>query len=422
MSIDLAGWRSAAPSPPSSPIETEATYALFGGSDPLPDAVVEGVRGFGVSLRRVDVPASIGAFNRLLRRQPVSFLVAWADDSIVARSVHFPPLVLVHDTAPSKDHVEAFRLAGVSALMSAHAAPEEWANLTQRLAGSAAWARIPIGRMDVAGAVQSLSDVRSSLCLSVGCSHVAPIASTAWLESKACSPTCSGWFGRIYLKEGKIVAAEIPTDVGIPALAAMLNVRSGQVLCHEEFLVPRHANIDLRVHAALLEAATCSDHQAAGFEHAHSGAIPIFDGLDDDETLDSEDDDMAATAIERKNPPSGQGGTTPSSPKSLSDSILNATTGLRGVAVCDAHGWVESTAGKIDSETVCAVVTMTSPEIQRAAQLLGMGPLRQWAVASKRAVLYATLTRAGAVAAIGDATSNLDTVLRITHQAQGETR
>src|SRR5690606_23495625 len=75
-------------------------------------------------------------------------------------------------------------------------------------------------------------------------------------------------------------------------------------------------------------------------------------------------------------------------PASGIERALRSVKDLQGIAVCDHQGWVEGVAGQVDAETVCAVVTMSTPQIRRIAALMGMGDVRQWAIGGKEGTVY----------------------------------
>jgi len=402
---------------------TEVSFATIGYRDLVLPDVIELARGSGFALKREDAPRTLPALNQLLKRRPISFVVASAApdrmslvDSTAITAVHVPPMILVHRDPMPPDVQEKMRRAGVAALCQEGSPPEVMAALVGRLARSWSWVRVPLGHIDVAGAIQSVAELEQELCVSVACPHVSPLMSEPWTSLRPCTAqpdaqgpqvgangrpkaggsrhNCRGWFGRIYIQSGSIVFAETPQEQGIAALATMLELKSGQVCCQDVLLRPPAANVGMRLDAALLEAASRSDHRSAG--------IPMPEAQEE-EFIEFDTIDECASQPISIDPPTNT---------SLTETILRAANDLRGVAICDAQGWVQTLSGALDAETICAVVTMSVPQIRRAAGLVGMGQVRQWAVSSRKATIYASLTATGAIAAVGEPTLNPAPILR----------
>lgn len=431
---------------------TEVLFAEVGGSGLVSPQVFDLANTSGFALRRVDVPTNFTALNQLLHRRPVSFLVGRASpdaislvDSTSILSGYFPPLILVHEGPLAANREDKMRRAGVSALVDHRAAPEVLAELVERLSRSWSWVRIPLGRIDVASAIQSLSDMEDELCLTVSCPHMMPLSSDAWPALKACrgDKKCQGWYGRLYIRNGKVTWAETPQEKGVAALATILGLQSGQVLCHEVFLRPVGENVGMRVHSALLEAAAHLDHRSAGIpipaestpESASRNVEPAEDDFVEFDEIDDDDDAGVPRPVVPSEPPAVPMAMTPPKPAppasprptALEDppangieKALRSVKDLQGIAVCDHQGWVEGVAGQVDAETVCAVVTMSTPQMRRIAALMGMGDVRQWAIGGKEGTVYTVVTPGKTIAAVGNATNNPDAVLRLLHRQQND--
>lgn len=448
---------------PNPQAHTEILFAEVGAMGLLSQPVFDLTNSSGFALKRVEVPTNFTSLNQLLHRRPVSFLLGRAApdtislvDSTSILSSYFPPLVLMHDGPMAPGREEKMRRAGVAALVNQRGAPEVLAELVERLSRSWSWVRIPLGRIDVASAIQSLSDMEDELCLSVACPHAMPLSSDAWPASRACrgDKRCTGWYGRLYIRNGTVTWAETPQEKGIAAVATILGLETGQVLCHEVFLRPEGENVGMRVHSALLEAAAHLDHRSAGIplpNEVKADTAPSSLGVDDsdvDEFVDFDEFDelpeddapepmgasitapVPAPTPSFAAPPPG----TPSSPSTSASASIRApvtdtpmdeierflrrSKDLIGISICDHQGWVEKVTGDIDAETVCAVATMATPQMQRIAALMGMGHLRQWAVSGKGGAVYTVLTPGKTIAAVGNPTHNLDAVLRLLHQHQ----
>ncbi len=70
------------------------------------------------------------------------------------------------------------------------------------------------------------------------------------------------------------------------------------------------------------------------------------------------------------------------------EAVLTAAPGLSGAARADDGGNVLEIAGTLDGESLCAVATMCKPPLENIAQILGLGPLRDWSFSYGQGALY----------------------------------
>lgn len=258
-------------------MRTEVVYASAGHREMVSASVIALARNEGLELTPIAHSMSLEELNHRLGKRPVSFIVGASSpsrmslvDCTAIMAVHAPPLVLFHHGAVSPELTEKMRQAGVTAVVRHDEGPEVLVGLASRLARSWAWVRITLGRIDVAGAIQRMASIGDDICLTLGCPHVTPLLQDPWKALRPCrgDHRCHGWFGRVYLRGGTISGAETPAARGLAALSELMELRRGQVMCQEVFLRPAESNIDLPIEAALLHAATMTDHRHAGIEVA----------------------------------------------------------------------------------------------------------------------------------------------------------
>lgn len=258
-------------------MRTEVVYASAGHREMVSPTAIALARNEGLELTPTVHSMGLQELNHLLQGRPVSFIVGASSpsrmslvDCTAIMAVYAPPLVLFHHETVSPELIEKMRQAGVTAVLRHDDDPEAFVGLASRLARSWAWLRIALGRIDVAGAIQRMAGIGDDICLIVGCPHVTPLFQEPWKALRPCrgNHRCGGWFGRVYLRGGMISAAETPAARGLGALSELMELGQGQVLCQEVFLRPAEANIDLPIEAALLHAATMTDHRHAGIEVA----------------------------------------------------------------------------------------------------------------------------------------------------------
>lgn len=256
---------------------TEVVFAVAGAQNLVNAEVADAGRGQGLELTPMVHSFSLSELNHLLQGRPVSFVIGAAApnrmslvDCTAITAVYSPPLILVHGETMTSPLRDKMRQAGATALVHRGEGPHAIASAALLLARSWAWLRIPLGRVDVAGAIQRMAAFGDERCLVIGCPHVAPLLHEPWKALRPCrnDRRCKGWFGRVYLRDGIIAAAETPGAQGLAALSELMELRLGQVACQDVFIAPAESNVDLPVEAALLHAATMTDHRHAGIQVA----------------------------------------------------------------------------------------------------------------------------------------------------------
>ncbi|MEZ4367854.1 MAG: hypothetical protein R2939_16480 [Kofleriaceae bacterium] len=92
------------------------------------------------------------------------------------------------------------------------------------------------------------------------------------------------------------------------------------------------------------------------------------------------------------------------------DDIIQGTSGLRVGASADAAGAVLETSGDHDFETLCATLAMARPQLEAAADMLGLGNLQVVSFLHGEQTTYARFDDGRVDAFVGAATKSPDTV------------
>ena len=102
-------------------------------------------------------------------------------------------------------------------------------------------------------------------------------------------------------------------------------------------------------------------------------------------------------------------------------SLLNSAPELRIVAMADKSGNVREMAGEGDAETLCAVVALGLRPLDSVAELISLGNLRSWTIATPKLTLYVQHQSDGFSVALGDPTKNVEATMRLIsdHVAAG---
>jgi hypothetical protein len=98
------------------------------------------------------------------------------------------------------------------------------------------------------------------------------------------------------------------------------------------------------------------------------------------------------------------------------EAVLGLAPGLSGAARADGAGNVLEIAGQLDGESLCAVAAMSKAPLDKAAELLGLGTLRDWSFSYAHGALYVHHDD-GFVAVQGGATKSPETVMKKLAQA-----
>lgn len=247
---------------------TEVVFVALGSCSLISDDVIAAAASAGFALFPIERPLQLAELNELLmHRSSISLIVGDADrgrlslvNASAIAAAHFPPLMLaLHEPAPPSQR-EAYRRAGVMALVDPGASPQTIVRHIEQLGRSWSWTHYRLGRIDAATAIQALASLEEPCCLTVACPHVKPLLSEPWSGLQPCSKNsnCKGWYGRLYLRDGRVQSAETPHETGIPALRRMLELDEGQLIQNEVTLWPPTANVDLPMDMALLQAAAKS--------------------------------------------------------------------------------------------------------------------------------------------------------------------
>jgi hypothetical protein len=99
--------------------------------------------------------------------------------------------------------------------------------------------------------------------------------------------------------------------------------------------------------------------------------------------------------------------------------VLGVAPGLRGAGRADSGGNVLEMAGQLDGESLCAVAAMCKVPLDHAAELLGLGGLRDFSFTYAQGALYVHHEDEGFVAVTGGATKNPETVMKKLGQILG---
>ena len=101
------------------------------------------------------------------------------------------------------------------------------------------------------------------------------------------------------------------------------------------------------------------------------------------------------------------------------ESILSIVPGLHGAARADASGNVVDAAGQLDAESLCAVAAMCKVPLEQAAELLGLGGLRDFSFSYSQGAFYVH-HEGGFVCVVGGPSKSPETVMKKIAQAAGE--
>jgi len=107
--------------------------------------------------------------------------------------------------------------------------------------------------------------------------------------------------------------------------------------------------------------------------------------------------------------------------KSL-DPLLSLAPGLYAAAKADKSGNVQEIVGNMDGESVCAVVAMCSPPLERVSGLLGLGAPTSWGFVNKKLSLYVQRHNEGFVTLLGPVTKNPESTLKKLAKTLGDKR
>lgn len=375
----------------------------------------------------------------LLEREPVAMVLldmptpthggSSLSSRVPLRSISYPPAVALVDRALSEEHQELLRLAGVATVIERGPPSAALRAQLTALAASRRWFRTPIGALGVADVLQTIESRPGALMLTACCPHWRSFSEDAWptLARSACragepSPACRGWFGRVYLVEGRIARAETPWAIGAKALAQLMELQAGEIHLHDQFIHPPESAALGTVKAGILIAAAAADDWSDGAAAESPSKRDTFGSLRavsrppaDDIILGDVDvvEDRRVLGLTGKvaepmskglsHEPSVQREESHRKTREVPPVKALIEAGLKGVAQCDENGWVTDKAGVVDAESVCAAATMSRASLEQALDLLGLGAIEGWAVKGENASVYAIGGRDELIVAQGDA-------------------
>ena len=101
------------------------------------------------------------------------------------------------------------------------------------------------------------------------------------------------------------------------------------------------------------------------------------------------------------------------------EQVLGVSPGLQAAARADGGGNVVEVAGQMDAESLCAVVALCRGSLDRAAELLELGPLRDWCFTYADSSLFVHHAEAFVVVT-GGSSKNPETTMKKIAQALAE--
>jgi predicted regulator of Ras-like GTPase activity (Roadblock/LC7/MglB family) len=105
------------------------------------------------------------------------------------------------------------------------------------------------------------------------------------------------------------------------------------------------------------------------------------------------------------------------------DQVLRASAGLKAAALADSNGLVLQTSGEVEAESLCALVAMCKPGLERAAELLGLGSLTDWSFTHASGALFVSGLRDGLFVVVASApTKNPEIAMTKIAQTLGDRR
>jgi hypothetical protein len=99
--------------------------------------------------------------------------------------------------------------------------------------------------------------------------------------------------------------------------------------------------------------------------------------------------------------------------------VLGVAPGLTGAARADNSGNVVEIVGTLDGESLCAVAAMCRVPLEKSAEILGLGNVRDWCFSYAQGTLYVHHDE-GMVSVLGGPVKNPETVMKKIAQALGD--
>ena len=403
-------------------------------------------KSLGVELR-AQFPASLGAGQLLVSEGGYVLTRVAADhaggpfsSSVPAVSIIYPPLVAITEGAPSAKLLEVLRLQGAVAVLSHPFAAESVAKQVDlvSLAQSANWPKGTIDRMPLAQALEHAEMRRYMLV--VACPHRRPLSPVPWSPRlRECQETeaCSGWFARIYVNNGTVIHAEAPGAVGAEAIAKISRLERGSFRFFPTFIEAGEAApcgpVSDVVNLLRTRAASANQPTTTRPPVPAPPSLPSAKGSEakparpGPPTAPSPSKEKGATVTDEATVQNLRAGATPnelpeverSTPMDGVKKVLSAASGLKCAARADSNGVVLEVAGQIDAEQLCAVVAMSHPPLEQAAETLGLGKLQRWAAVTPTVTVYVDIDQNGFVAVTGEPNKNPDATLQKIHTKLG---
>jgi hypothetical protein len=348
-------------------------------------------------------PPTLGAAQAALRSGSVQLVVAELgvaalelQGSWPAAAVFGAPTLILSPRALDEDEIEALRLRGASHVLNLPIDRVRDLAAMHALARAGSWMAASVNRFPLADLLQTMASHAQSGMLYV-------TTGSATLISGMGDADAHG-YGRIYMVDGQLVHAETGTGaVGAPAVAEILALPDATFCVHEVFITPRTRSINASLTTVLLHAAWCSDESVRLGEEKRS--LPPPTSWKPPEAAPTGEEAPPAPII--INPSKEPGGV-----MSKIESLLKAVPEVRLAATADRAGNVTEASGAGDAESLCAAVALSRSALERAGELMGLGPTTGYTAASDKLTVFVHERPDGFLAALGDSSRNADSTSR----------
>ena len=381
---------------------------------------------------------SVGAAVSLIERKSPVFSLAYIpqpappdlvlSSTLPIRNVAFPPLIAVVDGEPDVDIRERLRLAGAVHVTSYPLSPQRDKDVVEIVKRFPAWFSTPADQMNVQAVVQLMAAHRLSGMISVECGCVSAVSEFSWRRAGPfrCvqkAEVCSGFQGRVYVREGEVIHAESPAEVGSAAYMQMCALKEGMIRVHEVFVEPRQLivpTLDSNSKKAKRRAmpppipgrrkkvSVINRSKLSGGGSGGANAIPSSAQVASQAVANSDESSLLSVSAM-----SAQvaGQKTRQTMKAGMNTLLKVAPNLKVAAKSDSGGNAIEVAGDGDGESVCAVTAMCASPVSRLGELLGLGSPESWSVVTDKVALYVQQDGDSFVSVLGNSNKNPDQIL-----------
>jgi predicted regulator of Ras-like GTPase activity (Roadblock/LC7/MglB family) len=373
-------------------------------------------------VRQYTVPFALAHFPRL---EPMEERLS---TFAPIRHLGFPPLIVIVDQPLAPAEKERLRIQGVAhVIVRPVREPDEHVGALRGLLRSGTWMSGSLEQMGLVDVLQLLGNNNQTAMVSIVDGVAEDMSTEAWgmLTPEGDSTKC---IGRVYMRQGQLIRAETQHQESLPALAEMITRNQGTFRIHEVALPPLERNLTGSIVHNVMNATVLIDEQTRDGDVSAPRPKPsaIRRAKPEDKPHGRpQTDDLLRTQSSQNRPPPipavMPGENTETQPprtsgtrkesQTMSDklkTILSQGVGLTGAALSDRNGNVVEFAGRLDAESACAVVAMSSPSLETVESYLGMGSVKRWTVAGEKTALYVHRARDGFVVVVGASNPNIE--------------